>query len=124
MDKESKAYKSMEYSEFFDASEIGSFAAEDVVAYSKSVRAYEDRELYRESGYDDGFQDGEAIGIRKGIEQGIEQGIERGIEQGVARERINSISMMASLGLSPNDIAKAYNMSVSEVQKILLNLNN
>lgn len=32
--------------------------------------------------------------------------------------------MMASLGLSPNDIAKAYNMSVSEVQKILLNLNN
>lgn len=120
MDKESKAYKSMEYSEFFDASEIGSFAAEDVVAYSKSVRAYEDRELYRESGYDDGFQDGEAIGIKKGIEQGIE----KGIEQGAAQERINSISMMASFGLSPNDIAKAYDMSLSEVQKILLNLNN
>lgn len=116
MDKESKAYKSMEYSEFFDASEIGSFAAEDVVAYSKSVRAYEDRELYRESGYDDGFQDGEAVGIRKGIEQGI--------EQGAARERINSISMMASIGVSPNDIAKAYNMPVSDIQKILMNLNN
>lgn len=119
MDKESKAYKSEQYREMFDASEIGSFAADEVVAYSKSVRAYEDRELYRESGYDDGFQDGEAIGIKKGRIEGREEGR----EEGIAQERINSISMMASFGVSPNEIAKAYNMSVSDVQKILLSNN-
>lgn len=49
----------------FDASEIGKFAAEDFVAYSESVRAYEDMVLYHESGYDDRYQDGENAGIEK-----------------------------------------------------------
>lgn len=50
MDKESDAYKCKEYEDMFKAAEIGDFAADEVVAYSQSVRAYEDRELYRDSG--------------------------------------------------------------------------
>ena len=98
MDKESKAYKSKEYKDMFEAAEIGSFAAEDVVAYSQSVRAYEDRELYRESGYDDGYEEGREAGIEAGKEVGREEGREEGI-------RITARKMLDS-GIDPEFIRK------------------
>lgn len=70
MDKNSKAYKSGEYEEMFDAAEIGSLAAEDVVAYNQSKRFFDDRILYHEAALDEGekigFKEGERIGYDKG----------------------------------------------------------
>ena len=104
MDKNSEEYKSKEYKDMFDAAEIGSFAAEDVVAYSQSARAYEDRVLYFDSAYNDGYETGMEKGIEKGREEGIEKGREEGIEKG--REegvRITARKMLES-GIGPDFI--------------------
>lgn len=103
MDKNSEAYKSREYQDMFDAAEIGSFAAEDVVAYKQSTRAYEDRELYVDSAYKDGYE----TGIEKGIEKGIERGIEKGREEGV---QITARKMFDS-GMDPDFIRKITGLS-------------
>ena len=85
MDKNSEAYKSKEYKDMFEASEIGSFAAEDVVAYSQSARAYEDRQLYLDSAYNDGFEIGREEGMQKGMEEGMEKGMQKGMEEGMEK---------------------------------------
>lgn len=80
MDKDSTAYRSGEYEEMFNAAEIASMAAEDIVAYRNSIMV----EMERQS----------ALEFAK--EEGIEQGIEKGKIE-VARE-------MKKRGMSPGDI--------------------
>ncbi len=86
MDKESEAYKCKEYEDMFNAAEIGDFAAEEVVAYSKSVRAYEDRELYRESGYSDGFEEGKEEGREEGKKETSRKMRDVGIDAELIRQ--------------------------------------
>lgn len=83
MDKNSEAYKSKKYEDMFDAAEISSLAAEDVVTYGQSQRKLEDMQL----AYDWAREEGLAQGIEQGIEQGIAQGIEKGIEKGIEQGR-------------------------------------
>ncbi len=92
MDKESEAYKCKEYEDMFNAAEIGDFAAEEVVAYSKSVRAYEDRELYRESGYSDGFEEGKEEGKEEGREEGKKETARKMRDVGIDAELIRQIT--------------------------------
>lgn len=63
LDMESKPYKSGEYDEMFDAAKLSSLAAEEAVAYRQSERYFLDRELYRESGYDEGMEKGREEGM-------------------------------------------------------------
>ncbi|MCM1142015.1 MAG: Rpn family recombination-promoting nuclease/putative transposase [Muribaculum sp.] len=95
MDKKSEAYKSKEYKDMFDAAEIDSFAAEDVVAYSQSVRAYEDRELYRDSGYIDGYEEGTEEGIEQGIEKGLQISARKMLDSGITPDFILQITGLA-----------------------------
>lgn len=67
MDKESKAYKSGEYREFFDAADMTSLVAEEMVAYSDSKQRYYDDLAAQEYH----FRQGEATGMQKGIKQGL-----------------------------------------------------
>lgn len=107
MDKNSAAYKCKEYDDMFKASEIGSFAKEDIVAYKESARAYEDRVLYWDSGYNDGYEKGVAKGRNEGREEGREEGI------------VYSIKKLASAGINPLQISDIFSISVEEVELIL-----
>lgn len=91
MDKNSEAYKSKKYKDMFDATEISSMAAEDVVTYGQSQRKLEDMQL----AYDWARNEGYTQGIKQGIERGIEQGIERGIDQGKEEGREEGIRITA-----------------------------
>lgn len=103
MDKNSDAYKGKQYSEIFDASEIASMASEDVVAYSQS--------LYRKNDIMDA--------IEYASQESYNRGISKGIEKGIEEERIRFIRIMDKMGISPEQIAKSYNVSEEEIHKIL-----
>ena len=83
MDKNSEAYKSKKYEDMFDAAEISSMAAEDVVTYGQSQRKLEDMQLAYDWARSEGYNQGIEKGIEKGIEQGKEQGIIEGREEGI-----------------------------------------
>lgn len=103
MDKESKAYKSGEFDDMFEAAKLGNLAAEEMVAYRESKQRYNDMKLY----YQYSFAKGEQEGYNSGFEKGIEN------------ERINSIRMMASLGIPPTVIAENYGMPLDHVLGII-----
>ncbi len=79
----------------FDAAEIASMAAEDIVAYKSSILY----EMERESE--------------------MEYAKEEAREEGREEERQESIRIMLSLGISPEVIAAQYNMTPEEVIKLL-----
>ena len=114
MDKNSEAYKSKDYSDMFEAAEIGSFAAEDVVAYKQSVRAYEDRKLYFDSAYSDGYENGEAEGFAKGMEEGREEGREEGMEMGMEKGISIIAKKMLESGIDPNFILQITGLAPGE----------
>ena len=49
----------------------------------------------------------------------LEEGIKKGEEKGREEERKNSIRMMASFGINPQDIADKYHLPLSEVYSII-----
>ena len=61
----------------------------------------------------------EKRGIAQGIAQGIEQGIERGITKGADEQARKTAMNLQKMGLSPTDIARAVDRSLSIVQKWL-----
>ena len=61
----------------------------------------------------------EQRGIAQGIAQGIEQGIERGITKGADEQARKTAMNLQKMGLSPADIARAVDRSLSIVQKWL-----
>lgn len=95
MDKESKAYKSGEFDEMFEAAEIGSLAAEDMVAYSASKRRYDDMQLAYEYSYSKGEAEGEAKG------------------------RNNTIRLLHSNGMSVELISKYLDLPKDDIEKLL-----
>lgn len=99
MDKESKAYKSGEYPEIFEASEIASMAKEDVVAYSASLQRRND--------------------IMEAIDYARNESYNLGISEGEEKERIKSMRLMASIGVPESKIAELYGIAVDELRSIL-----
>ncbi|MDE6632517.1 MAG: Rpn family recombination-promoting nuclease/putative transposase, partial [Muribaculaceae bacterium] len=69
MDKNSKAYQSGEYDDFFKAAELNNLVEEDFVAYSQSYAKMEETERAMQfavsESYSNGFSKGELVGIRK-----------------------------------------------------------
>ncbi|MDA1855085.1 MULTISPECIES: Rpn family recombination-promoting nuclease/putative transposase [Bacillus] len=72
-------------------------------------------------GMEKGLEKGIKQGIEKGIEQGIEQGIEKGRKEGVQQGKIQMIKSMYDLGIPLETIAKASELSVHDVERILEN---
>lgn len=104
MDKNSEAYKSKKYDELFDAAEISSMAAEDVVTYGQSQRKLEDLQLAYDWARNEGLTQGFEYGIEKGREQGIEQGKIEGIRMTARKLLDNGIDpdfIKQITGLSP-----------------------
>ena len=56
---------------------------------------------------------------KKGRELGIKLGIERGIEQGIEQNKIEMIKNFYKIGTPIEDIAKASNLSIDEINKII-----
>lgn len=111
MDKDSKAYKSGEYKELFDAAEIHNMAAEDIVLYSQSARAYEDLKLYRESGYNQGLEEGRADGRVIGRAEGRAEGITEGKAEGIAEEKVETAKKLKMAGMDSNFIYQITGLS-------------
>lgn len=65
--KDSKPYKSKRYDEMFDASEIASMAAEDIVAYKNSIMLEMERRSELEFKREEGIEEGIKIGREEGI---------------------------------------------------------
>lgn len=110
LDKNSKPYKCKEYDDFFEAADTSSFVAEEAVAYSQSLqrfKATEERVEYASK-----------ISYNRGIREGMEAGINKGMEKGIEEERAKSIRFMRSLGISPERIAREYNITIDKVNNI------
>lgn len=103
MDKESKAYLSGEFDEFFEASDLGHMAAEDIVTYGESKRKLKDLQL----------------SLDWAIKEGLAQGLEQGLEKGRAEERAVGIRIMYEMGVPVKVIAEKYGMPESSVLKTL-----
>ncbi len=66
LNKESKPYKTKGYEEMFNASEIASMAAEDIVAYRNSIMIEMERQSELEFKKEEGIKIGEEKGKLKG----------------------------------------------------------
>lgn len=96
LNKESKPYKTRGYDEMFDAAEIASMAAEDIVEYRNSILI----EMERQSELE--FKKEE--GIELGIELGIEKGMEKGRIEGMEKEKLEIARKMRQGGMATGDI--------------------
>lgn len=73
-------------------------------------------EEWKRRAREEGIEEGREEGIEKGREEGREEGIEEGIEKGIKKGRILAY---AELGVSIEDIAKQFSLSIAEIEKIL-----
>ncbi len=96
MDKESKAYKSKLYDDMFDAAEISSMAAEDVVTYGQSQRKLEDMQLAYDWARSEGWE--------LGIEEGREEGRQKGREEGRDKAMLLTARKLLDNGIDPDFI--------------------
>ena len=90
LNKESKPYKSGEYKEMFNASEIASMGAEDIVEYQSSIM----KEMERESE----------------LEYAMEEGIEKG--------KLDVAMRMKDNGFSNGDIMLATGLTEQQIQTL------
>ncbi len=74
LNKESKPYKSKEYEEMFNASEIASMAAEDIVAYRSSIMIEMEHQSELEFKKEEGREEGKLEVARKMKEGGMKLG--------------------------------------------------
>ena len=58
-------------------------------------------------------------GMKEGIAQGMERGIAQGMEKGAYKEKLSVIFSLRKQGISTEIIAKAVQLSVDEVEKII-----
>lgn len=106
MDKESKAYLSGEFNEFFLESEVGSLAKEDFVEYRKSnLKYWEDQAIVD-------------YATHKSMEEGREIGLELGRKEGKNEEKIAIAKNMLDMGMALELISKATGMSVEELRNL------
>lgn len=78
LNKDSKPYKTKGYEDMFDASEIASMAAEDIVAYRNSIMIEMERqselEFAKNEGHEEGLQEAKLEIARKMKRQGMDVG--------------------------------------------------
>ena len=58
-------------------------------------------------------------GMKEGIAQGMEKGIAQGMEKGAYKEKLSVIFSLRKQGISTEIIAKAVQLSVGEVERII-----
>ena len=72
-----------------------------------------------------GGRHGHGKGIEKGRQEGIEkgrqEGLEEGIQEGMKKKEIEAVLGAFKVGVSPENISKALNISLERVQEILTN---
>ena len=61
------------------------------------------------------------IAENKGYEQGVIEGIEQGIEQGVEQNKNEIAKKLLNMNMSIEDISKATNLSIEEIEKLKKN---
>ena len=61
------------------------------------------------------------IAESKGYEQGVIEGIEQGIEQGVEQNKNEIAKKLLNMNMSIEDISKATNLSIEEIEKLKKN---
>lgn len=110
MDKNSEAYRSREYEDFFDAAELDSLAAEDFVAYSQSYAKMEETERAMEYMCSQSFSKGEAVGFSKGESVGFSKGE-------LEAFRKTAIKLKA-LGFDTATIADATGLTPEEINQL------
>ena len=118
LNKNSKPYKSGEYEEMFNASELAFMAAEDIVEYKTSILAEMERESELEYAKEEGIEKGIEKGIVQGIEKGIVQGIEKGIIQGIEKGKLEVGQRMKNNGFAIGDIMLATGLSEQQVESL------
>lgn len=106
LNKESKPYISGEYEDIFNASEIASMAAEDIVAYRSSIMIEMERQSALEFAKEEGKEEGREEGRAEGREEGIEAG-----KMEVARE-------MKKKGMLLGDIMLFTGLSEQQIEKL------
>ncbi|MDE5870541.1 MAG: Rpn family recombination-promoting nuclease/putative transposase [Muribaculaceae bacterium] len=98
MDKNSKAFKSGEYDDFFKAAELNNLVEEEFVAYSQSYAKMAETERAMEyavaESFSNGFSRGESVGIRK------------------------TASNLKKMGLNTDEIVKATGLSIEEINEL------
>lgn len=100
--------------QLFDASEIDTLCAEDVVAYSNSLqRLYDDRESIRYYG-EQQKQAGVEAGKKEGIKEGIKEGMRTGLLEGM-RQVAQKMKMMGEDLLKIKDIT---GLSIKEIEAL------
>lgn len=69
-------------------------------------------------GYEEGIEQGLLKGLERGIEQGIEQGLEEGKKEGQLLARLEVAEKLLQLGLEPEAIAKATELTLEEIRAL------
>ena len=105
MTRESEPYKSGEYKDLFDASEINSLAQEDIVLYSQSYAKMRENELAIEYAAIEaeakGRAEGRAEGRAKGRAEGRAKGRAEGEAKGRAEGKAEILAKLLELGVDP-----------------------
>ncbi len=107
MDKNSDAYKSGEYEDFFEAAELDNLAEEDFVAYSQSYAKMEENERAMKYMCAQSFSEGEAIGFSKGESVGFSKGEQEGLKKSALRLKLlgfDTATIMEATGLTREEI--------------------
>lgn len=110
LDKNSEAYKSGEYDEFFEAAESDNLMMDDVVEYSNSLQKLKDTEA--------GIRYAAIVSYEEGLEKGMEKGMEKGIEKGMAIERERNARMLLEFKMPISQISKITGLSIEEINAL------
>ena len=111
LNKESKPYKTGEYEEMFNASEIASMAAEDIVAYRNSIMI----EMERQSELEFAKFEGRLEGRQEGLQEGREEGRVEGREEGRLEEKVKVAKKMIEKGMDVGDIMLYTGLSEQQI---------
>ena len=69
-----------------------------------------------------GKKEGYSAGVSDGIQKGLQQGISQGIQQGEYKAKIETAKNLLAMGLSIENICKATDLSIEEVNLISSNI--
>ena len=115
MDKKSKPYKDNFFEELFDAAEIGSLAAEDVVPYSQSLQRLRDDERDRKFLAEEYRAEGRAEGRVEGRAEGRVEGRAEGRFEGEQIAYLATAKRLLAMGLDILTISKATGLSEDQI---------
>lgn len=104
MNKESKAYRSGEFDDIFEAAEVSRLEEPEATAYSQSYLADLEHESALRFAAKKGLKEGIGIGREEGKKEGFNSAIAAMIENGATDELIRKFT-----GITPENLAKIRN---------------